>query len=110
MTLVVRILFLAFSIHEVCQLIFLPFQGKFPSFYQYMKCFNSDNFNYDILKQKDEFVFMRWKEQFLVPNHKVSISMHVVSQQTCSCAATGNYIMGQVALIIYLHAFTFDLN
>ncbi|KAB7495160.1 UNVERIFIED_CONTAM: hypothetical protein RMT77_007514 [Armadillidium vulgare] len=43
---------------------------KFPSFHQYTKHFNSDAFDYSVLKDS-EFVFMRWKEQFLVPDHTV---------------------------------------
>uniref|UniRef100_A0A8C5QR70 Developmentally regulated GTP binding protein 2 n=1 Tax=Leptobrachium leishanense TaxID=445787 RepID=A0A8C5QR70_9ANUR len=44
--------------------------GKFQAFYQYAKTFNSDDFGYDELKVGD-FVFMRWKEQFLVPDHTI---------------------------------------
>jgi len=44
--------------------------GKFMAFYQFAKTFNSDAFNYDQLKETD-YVFMRWKEQFLVPDYKV---------------------------------------
>uniref|UniRef100_A0A8D0BI42 GID complex subunit 4 homolog n=1 Tax=Salvator merianae TaxID=96440 RepID=A0A8D0BI42_SALMN len=44
--------------------------GKFPAFYQYAKTFNSDDFDYEDLKN-DDFVFMRWKEQFLVPDHTI---------------------------------------
>ncbi|KAJ7989738.1 hypothetical protein DPEC_G00307640 [Dallia pectoralis] len=44
--------------------------GKFQAFYQYSKCFNSDDFDYEELKNSD-FVFMRWKEQFLVPDHTI---------------------------------------
>lgn len=49
---------------------FLIFQGKFSPFYQYTKTFNSDTFDYSILKDS-EHVFMRWKEHFLVPDHTV---------------------------------------
>lgn len=45
--------------------------GKFVAFYQFAKKFNSDNFDYDQL-HKIDFVFMRWKEHFLVPDHKVT--------------------------------------
>lgn len=45
-------------------------QGKFPPFYQYTKTFNSDTFDYSVLKDS-EHVFMRWKEHFLVPDHTV---------------------------------------
>ncbi|XP_002738992.1 glucose-induced degradation protein 4 homolog [Saccoglossus kowalevskii] len=44
--------------------------GKFLSFYQYAKTFNSDSFTYEELKNTD-FVFMRWKEHFLVPDHTI---------------------------------------
>lgn len=46
------------------------FQGKFLAFYQYAKSFNSDDFDYAELKDGD-YVFMRWKEQFLVPDHTI---------------------------------------
>ncbi|CAG0894081.1 unnamed protein product [Cyprideis torosa] len=42
--------------------------GKFPSFYAYAEDFNSDTFDYEGLRQSD-FVYMRWKEHFLVPDH-----------------------------------------
>ncbi|XP_069036842.1 glucose-induced degradation protein 4 homolog isoform X2 [Lepisosteus oculatus] len=44
--------------------------GKFQAFYQYAKTFNSDDFDYEELKNSD-YVFMRWKEQFLVPDHTI---------------------------------------
>ncbi|XP_078136102.1 uncharacterized protein LOC144536716 [Sander vitreus] len=44
--------------------------GKFQAFYQYAKTFNSDDFDYEDLKNSD-FIFMRWKEQFLVPDHTI---------------------------------------
>ncbi|XP_012871796.1 PREDICTED: glucose-induced degradation protein 4 homolog [Dipodomys ordii] len=62
--------------------------GKFLAFYQYAKSFNSDDFDYEELKNGD-YVFMRWKdhdtlvksrsatapahtwEQFLVPDHTI---------------------------------------
>ncbi|KAB1265256.1 Glucose-induced degradation protein 4-like protein [Camelus dromedarius] len=54
--------------------------GKFLAFYQYAKSFNSDDFDYEALKNGD-YVFMRWKpaapdpvclqEQFLVPDHTI---------------------------------------
>ncbi|KAI0241393.1 Glucose-induced degradation protein 4 [Lamellibrachia satsuma] len=45
--------------------------GKFLSFnYQFAKRFNTDDFNYSDLKETD-FVFMRWKEHFLVPDHTI---------------------------------------
>lgn len=45
-------------------------QSKFESFCQYGKTFNSDSFDYEALKGTD-FVFMRWKEHFLVPDHTI---------------------------------------
>ncbi|XP_064617524.1 glucose-induced degradation protein 4 homolog [Liolophura sinensis] len=44
--------------------------GKFVSFYKFAKTFNADNFDYEELKHTD-YVFMRWKEHFLVPNHRI---------------------------------------
>lgn len=44
--------------------------GKFAAFVDYQKNFNSDDFDYEAL-QKSDYVFMRWKEHFLVPNHKI---------------------------------------
>lgn len=44
--------------------------SKFLSFYQYAKNFNSDNFDYDSLENSD-YVYMRWKEHFLVPDHTI---------------------------------------
>lgn len=42
------------------------FQSKFSAFKnKYEKTFNSDNFDYDSLAKSD-YVFMRWKEHFLV--------------------------------------------
>jgi len=45
-------------------------QGKFASFYQYAKNFNSDTFDYEAMQASD-FVYMRWKEHFLVPDHTI---------------------------------------
>ncbi|XP_068192513.1 glucose-induced degradation protein 4 homolog isoform X2 [Antennarius striatus] len=44
--------------------------GKFKPFYKYAKSFNSDDFDYEALDNSD-YVFMRWKEQFLVPDHTI---------------------------------------
>lgn len=45
--------------------------SKFSAFKnKYEKTFNSDNFDYDSLAESD-FVFMRWKEHFLVPDHTI---------------------------------------
>ncbi|KRX83150.1 Glucose-induced degradation protein 4 -like protein [Trichinella sp. T6] len=45
-------------------------QSKFFAFNKYKKMFNSDNFDCLALKQ-DNHVFMRWKEQFLIPDYQV---------------------------------------
>ena len=50
--------------------LFSTFQSKFLSFYQFVKIFNSDNFDYDSLQSSD-YVYMRWKEHFLVPDHTI---------------------------------------
>ncbi|XP_059618750.1 glucose-induced degradation protein 4 homolog [Phlebotomus argentipes] len=45
--------------------------SKFSTFAEfYSKTFNSDNFDYENLANSD-FVFMRWKEHFLVPDHTI---------------------------------------
>ncbi|KAI8988926.1 vacuolar import and degradation protein-domain-containing protein [Pilobolus umbonatus] len=44
--------------------------GKFDSFEPYVSTFNKDGFVYD--PYDNDFVYMRWKEQFLVPDHCVS--------------------------------------
>lgn len=44
--------------------------SKFLAFYQYAKTFNSDTFDYEELMRTD-YVFMRWKEHFLVPDHTI---------------------------------------
>ncbi|XP_054159319.1 glucose-induced degradation protein 4 homolog [Oppia nitens] len=44
--------------------------SKFLQFYQFSKQFNCDNFDYNQLIDTD-FVFMRWKEHFLVPDHTI---------------------------------------
>ncbi|XP_056143640.1 glucose-induced degradation protein 4 homolog isoform X2 [Lampris incognitus] len=44
--------------------------GKFHSFNKYTKSFNSDDFDYEVLNNSD-YIFMRWKEQFLVPDHTI---------------------------------------
>lgn len=40
-------------------------KSKFAAFSEYAKTFNSDDFDYENLAQSD-YVFMRWKEHFLV--------------------------------------------
>ncbi|XP_027898682.1 glucose-induced degradation protein 4 homolog isoform X1 [Xiphophorus couchianus] len=44
--------------------------GKFQAFYKHGKTFNSDSFDYKALENSD-YIFMRWKEQFLVPDHTI---------------------------------------
>uniref|UniRef100_A0A915I7U4 Glucose-induced degradation protein 4 homolog n=1 Tax=Romanomermis culicivorax TaxID=13658 RepID=A0A915I7U4_ROMCU len=44
--------------------------SKFGAFDQFSKNFNTDDFAYSILQTSD-YVFMRWKEQFLIPDHRV---------------------------------------
>uniref|UniRef100_A0A8C6TL59 Glucose-induced degradation protein 4 homolog n=1 Tax=Neogobius melanostomus TaxID=47308 RepID=A0A8C6TL59_9GOBI len=44
--------------------------GKFQPFYKYAKSFNCDGFEYEALERSD-YIFMRWKEQFLVPDHTI---------------------------------------
>lgn len=46
------------------------FQSKFDLFVPYLKSFNSDTFDYESLEKAD-YVFMRWKEHFLVPDHTI---------------------------------------
>jgi hypothetical protein len=45
-------------------------QGKFPSFEPYIHTFNNDDFVHDPVTS--DFIYMRWKEHFLVPDHRVS--------------------------------------
>lgn len=47
--------------------------SKFDAFLPYLDTFNNDSFDYDqLLRGKNaDFVFMRWKEHFLVPDHTV---------------------------------------
>ncbi|XP_071948949.1 glucose-induced degradation protein 4 homolog [Antedon mediterranea] len=44
--------------------------GQFPSFFKFATIFNSDSFKYDQL-ENDDFIYMRWKEHFLVPDHRI---------------------------------------
>ena len=47
--------------------------SQFDAFLPYIDTFNTDSFDYDqLLRGKNaDFVFMRWKEHFLVPDHTV---------------------------------------
>lgn len=44
---------------------------KFSAFSRYERTFNSDDFDYQALARESDFMFMRWKEHFLVPDHKI---------------------------------------
>ena len=46
------------------------------AFYQYVKTFNSDTFDYEELDRTD-YVFMRWKEHFLVPDHTIKVELEI---------------------------------
>ncbi|KAI8906923.1 vacuolar import/degradation protein Vid24 [Gorgonomyces haynaldii] len=43
--------------------------SKFPHFENLVHEFNDDHFVYDF--ENSDFVYMRWKEHFLVPDHKI---------------------------------------
>jgi len=43
--------------------------SKFPAFAPYVSSFNSDGFHENFADS--DFIFMRWKESFLVPDHQV---------------------------------------
>jgi hypothetical protein len=47
--------------------------SKFDAFLPYADTFNNDSFDYDQLSRgkNSDYVFMRWKEHFLVPDHTV---------------------------------------
>ncbi|KAK5672564.1 hypothetical protein BDV3_002760 [Batrachochytrium dendrobatidis] len=42
---------------------------KFPAFKPFEKIFNDDGFSHDF--NHDDHIFMRWKEHFLVPDHRI---------------------------------------
>jgi len=44
--------------------------SKFKAFKEFESTFNTDNFDYESL-EKSDYVFMRWKEHFLVPDHTI---------------------------------------
>jgi len=44
--------------------------SKFAAFHHFAKTFNSDTFDCETLKRSD-YIFMRWKEHFLVPDHTI---------------------------------------
>ena len=41
---------------------------KFPAFEQYQNLFNQDGFVFD---GQGDYIYMRWKEHFLVPDHRI---------------------------------------
>lgn len=43
--------------------------SKFPGFAPFCKVFNTDGFKADLTNS--DYIFMRWKESFLVPDHRV---------------------------------------
>ncbi|KAI9016547.1 vacuolar import and degradation protein-domain-containing protein [Phycomyces nitens] len=51
------------------QVVDLRHWEKFDSFKPYLNIFNRDGFVYDPTNK--DFIYMRWKEQFLVPDHRV---------------------------------------
>ena len=70
--------------------------SRFPAFKEYEKCFNADDFAYD--PKTSDFVFMRWKELFLVP---VRICSFVGSQDK-------NYSWGLVCRFLLRRVFQED--
>lgn len=44
-------------------------QKRFPSFQPYIQIFNDDGFVYEPYEK--DFIYMRWKEHFLVPDHRL---------------------------------------
>ncbi|TPX56309.1 hypothetical protein PhCBS80983_g04632 [Powellomyces hirtus] len=42
---------------------------RFPEFKKFEHDFNRDGFSYDF--ESNDFIFMRWKEHFLVPDHRI---------------------------------------
>ena len=66
---------LDFFLNSRVAYLLIYFQSKFLAFYQYAKTFNSDTFDYEELNRTD-YVFMRWKEHFLVPDHTIKVSTH----------------------------------
>ncbi|KAI9103149.1 vacuolar import and degradation protein-domain-containing protein [Phlyctochytrium arcticum] len=69
---------------------------KFPAFKENEDVFNEDGFTYDF--EKSDYVFMRWKEHFLVPDHRIkSISgasfagFYYIMYQKSTGSITGFY-------------------
>ncbi|KAI9310236.1 vacuolar import and degradation protein-domain-containing protein [Dichotomocladium elegans] len=54
---------------QAYQSIDLEHWKRFPSFEPYVHLFHHDNFTYDPTEQ--DYIYMRWKEHFLVPDHHV---------------------------------------
>lgn len=60
-------------------------QGKFLSFYQFAKTFNTDDFDYEELKNTD-FVFMRWKVIIMIQSQLIfyHVNKMLIAQPNCS--------------------------
>lgn len=77
----------------------LKVQKRFPSFKPYADKFHEDGFVYNSLEE--DFVYMRWKEHFLVPDH------HLINVQGASFA--GFYYIcyqrstGEISGFYYFH-------
>ncbi|MEQ2199070.1 GID complex subunit 4, VID24, partial [Xenoophorus captivus] len=57
--------------------------GKFQAFYQYAKTFNSDEFDYEDLKNSD-YIFMRWKKGGdLLPSSLLVVLLHFSHVDPC---------------------------
>ncbi|KNC97627.1 uncharacterized protein SPPG_07095 [Spizellomyces punctatus DAOM BR117] len=69
---------------------------KFSAFKEYADVFNKDGFVYDF--ENNDYIFMRWKEHFLVPDHRIkSISgasfagFYYIAYQKSTGTITGLY-------------------
>lgn len=65
----VRVLFFVLSCAMYGSLFLSPQQSKFPAFKDYETHLNDDTYIYDW--SSSDFIFMRWKEHFLVPDHRI---------------------------------------
>ena len=72
--------------------------SKFSSFHsRHFKSFNNDDFDYSKLETQDD-VYMRWKEQFLVPDHRIKdingasfAGFYYISYQRSNASIVGYY-------------------
>lgn len=83
------------SVHQ-SSFSFVCFQGKFLAFYQYAKSFNSDDFDYEELKNGD-YVFMRWKVR--------SQPSQSLCCMQCPLCSPGPVLITACLLVVPLHAF-----